>query len=79
MAPGDHVRLRSDSVLYQRHPELADAVGIVSSAMMREGALFLHVRFEGKKVAVLNIWAAHFEPVDQPPSEELDRFNSTRH
>ena len=39
----------------------------------------LSVRFDGKKVAVLNVWAAHFELVDQPHSEELDCFKSTRH
>ena len=61
--PGERVRLKPDSFLCSRHPELAEAVGVVSSSTTRGREALLHVRFASTNVVALNVLETHFEPV----------------
>ena len=63
---GERVRLKADSHLRARHPELAGAVGVVSSTMEGNGDALLHVRFERPvNLIVLNVLAREFDRVDR--------------
>ena len=66
MIAGDRVRLKAGSPLRVRHPELAGAIGVVSSTLHGNGNALLHVRF-GKPVnlVVMNAHAGQFEEADR--------------
>lgn len=66
MIAGDRVRLKANAPLRVQHPEMASAIGVVSSIMQQNGGALLHVRF-GKPVnlVVMNAHSGQFEEVDR--------------
>ncbi|MCW6509593.1 hypothetical protein [Lichenifustis flavocetrariae] len=72
MIEGERVRLKSDAPLRRQHPELAEAIGIVSS-VIRKGSLSagqesvkMHVRFQPPvNLVAFNVPAAQFEPAER--------------
>lgn len=64
---GSRVRLRPESRLAQRHPEMAQAVGVVGS-IVRGAALgsgsTMHVRFKALNLVAMNVPSGEVEAVD---------------
>ena len=68
---GDRVRIKTGSALADKHPELRDAIGVVSS-IVRKASLTdpahsaqMHVRFRDLNVIAFNVSAADLEPVSR--------------
>ena len=65
MREGDRVKLRADTPLCRKHPELSEKIGIVGSILQSRGATLMHVRYAGPvNLLVLNVSTSQFEPAD---------------
>lgn len=65
MKEGDRVKLKADAALRVKHPELADAVGVVSTTFSDHGTRRFHVRFAPPVNCVaMYALADEFEPAD---------------
>lgn len=71
MNEGERVRLRPESALADRHPDLRAAVGVVSS-IVRAASLTdpahgatMHVRFRDLNIVAFNVPASDLEPVSR--------------
>lgn len=66
MIEGERVRLKAESRLRATHPELAGAIGTVSSLFRTNGDMRLHVRFtKPVNLIVLDASPNEFETVDR--------------